>query len=79
MVKDIYVKKGQSIKKGEALLTFDSTLQKADKMKLNYQLSVINSKIDRLKKQSLLRTSVSVGNPKDERQIKFLRIKKTNS
>ena len=37
-------------------------------MKLNYQLNVINSKIDRLKKQSLLRTSVSVGNPKDERQ-----------
>ena len=38
VVKDIYVKKGQSIKKGDALLTFDSTLQKADKMKLNYQL-----------------------------------------
>ena len=56
VVKDIYVKKGQSIKKGDALLTFDSTLQKADKMKLNYQLNVINSKIDRLKKQSLLRT-----------------------
>ena len=76
VVKDIYVKKGQSIKKGDALLTFDSTLQKADKMKLNYQLNVINSKIDRLKKQSLLRTDVSVGNPKDERQSKIFKDKK---
>ncbi len=54
VVKDIYVKKGQSIKKGDALLTFDSTLQKADKMKLNYQLNVINSKIDRLKNNHCL-------------------------
>ena len=76
VVKDIYVKKGQSIKKGDALLTFDSTLQKADKMKLNYQLNVINSKIDRLKKQSLLRTDVSVGNPIDERQSKIFKDKK---
>ena len=76
VVKDIYVKKGQSIKKGDALLTFDSTLQKADKMKLNYQLNVINSKIDRLKKQSLLRTDVSVGNPVDERQSKIFKDKK---
>ena len=76
VVKDIYVKKGQSIKKGDALLTFDSTLQKADKMKLNYQLNVINSKIDRLKKQSLLRTDVSVGNPTDERQRKIFKDKK---
>ena len=28
VVKDIYVKKGQSVKQGEPLLTFDSTLQK---------------------------------------------------
>ena len=54
VVKEIYVKKGQGVKQGEPLLTFDSTLQKADKMKLNYQLSVVNSKIDRLKKQSML-------------------------
>ena len=45
-------------------------------MKLNYQLNVINSKIDRLKKQSLLRTSVSVCNPKDERQNKIFKDKK---
>ena len=76
VVKDIYVKKGQSIKKGDALLTFDSTLQKADKMKLNYQLNVVNSKIDRLKKQSLLRTSVSVSNPSDARQSKIFKDKK---
>jgi len=53
VVKEIYVKKGQSVKKDEQMLAFDSTLQKADRMKLNYQLSVINSKIDRLKKQSM--------------------------
>ena len=63
VVKDIYVKKGQSVKQGEPLVAFDSTLQKADKMKLNYQLNVLNSKIDRLKKQSMLRTNASVKNP----------------
>ena len=68
VVKEIYVKKGQEVKKGESLIKFDATLQKADKMKLNYQLSVLESKIDRLKKQSLLRTSNSVKNPLDERQ-----------
>ena len=47
-------------------------------MKLNYQLSVLNSKIDRLKKQSMLRNNVSVNNPTDERQSKILRIKETN-
>ena len=62
VVKEIYVKKGQGVKQGEPLLTFDSTLQKADRMKLNYQLSVVNSKIDRLKKQSMLRNNVSVIN-----------------
>ena len=45
-------------------------------MKLNYQLSVINSKIDRLKKQSMLRTNVAVKNPKDERQSKIFKDKR---
>ena len=76
MVKDIYVKKGQSVKQGEPLVAFDSTLQKADKMKLNYQLKVLNSKIDRLKKQSMLRTNASIGNPSDERQSKIFKDKK---
>ena len=76
VVKDIYVKKGQSVKQGEALIAFDSTLQKADKMKLNYQLNVLNSKIDRLKKQSMLRTNASVKNPSDERQSKIFRDKR---
>ena len=76
VVKEIYVKKGQSVKKDEQMLAFDSTLQKADRMKLNYQLSVINSKIDRLKKQSMLRTNVAVKNPKDERQSKIFKDKR---
>ena len=59
------MKKDKSVKKDEQMLAFDSTLQKADRMKLNYQLSVINSKIDRLKKkQSMLRTNVAVEKPK---------------
>ena len=58
------------------MLAFDSTLQKADRMKLNYQLSVINSKIDRLKKQSMLRTNIAVKNPKDERQSKIFKDKR---
>ena len=45
--------------------------------KLNYQLSVTNSKkIDRLKKQSELRSNSSVGNPADDRQKKFSKIKR---
>ena len=76
VVKDIYVKKGQSVKQGEALIAFDSTLQKADRMKLNYQLNVLNSKIDRLKKQSMLRTNASVKNPSDERQNKIFKDKR---
>ncbi len=76
VVKEIYVKKGQSVAQGDPLIVFDSTLQKADRMKLNYQLSVINSKIDRLKKQSLLRTNVAVKNPDDERQRKIFKDKK---
>ena len=76
VVKEIFVKKGQSVSEGEPLIVFDSTLQKADRMKLSYQLSVINSKIDRLKKQSLLRTNISVKNPDDERQSKIFKDKK---
>ena len=45
-------------------------------MKLNYQLKVLNSKIDRLKKQSMLRTNTSVKNPSDERQSKIFKDKK---
>ena len=76
VVKEILVKKGESIDKGDPLVIFDATLQKADRMKLDYQLTVVDSKIDRLKKQSLLRTDVSVGNPTDERQSKIFKDKK---
>ena len=76
VVKEILVKKGESVNQGDPLVTFDATLQKADKMKLNYQLSVINSKIDRLKKQSLLRNNISVKNPNDERQSRIFKDKK---
>ena len=38
--------------------------------------SVVNSKIDRLKKQSLLRNNVSVANPNDERQSRIFKDKK---
>lgn len=76
VVKEILVSKGQSVKKGDPLVIFDSTLQKADKRKLNYQLTVLNSKIDRLRKQALLRTDKDVGDPKDDRQNKIFRDKK---
>ena len=76
VVKDIMVKKGESVKKGDPLVIFDATLQKADKMKLDYQLTVVNSKIDRLKKQSLLRNNISVKNPDDERQSRIFKDKK---
>ncbi len=76
VVKEILVKKGESVNKGDPLVIFDATLQKADKMKLNYQLAVINSKIDRLKKQSLLRTNTSVKNPNDERQSRIFKDKR---
>ncbi|MAI75748.1 MAG: hypothetical protein CMM90_00995 [Rickettsiales bacterium] len=76
VVKKIFVKKGQEVKKDEALVAFDSTLQRADMKKLNYQLSVTNSKIDRLKKQSELRSSSSVSNPSDDRQKKIFKDKK---
>ena len=61
--------------KGDPLVIFDATLQKADKMKLNHQLTVLNSKIDRLKKQ-LLRTNTSVKNPNDERQSRIFKDKR---
>ena len=76
VVKEILVSKGQGVKKGDPLVIFDSTLQKADKRKLNYQLTVLNSKIDRLRKQALLRTNKDVGDPKDDRQNKIFRDKK---
>ena len=76
VVKEILVKKGESVNKGDPLVIFDATLQKADKMKLNYQLTVLNSKIDRLKKQSLLRTNTSVKNPNDERQSRIFKDKR---
>ena len=76
VVKKIFVKKGQEVEKGEPLVAFDSTLQRADMKKLNYQLSVINSKIDRLKKQSELRSNSSVSNPADDRQKKIFKDKK---
>ena len=76
VVKEILVKKGESVDQGDPLVVFDATLQKADKMKLNYQLTVLNSKIDRLKKQSLLRTNTSVKNPNDERQSRIFKDKR---
>ena len=76
VVKEILVKKGESVSQGDPLVTFDATLQRADKMKLDYQLSVVNSKIDRLKKQSLLRNNISVANPNDERQSRIFKDKK---
>ena len=76
VVKKIFVKKGQEVEKGEPLVAFDSTLQRADMKKLNYQLSVTNSKIDRLKKQSELRSNSSVSNPVDDRQKKIFKDKK---
>ena len=76
VVKKIFVNKGQEVKKGEPLIVFDSTLQRADMKKLNYQLSVTNSKIDRLKKQSELRSNSAVSNPSDDRQKKIFKDKK---
>ena len=76
VVKKIFVKKGQKVIKGEQLVAFDSTLQRADMKKLNHQLSVTNSKIDRLKKQSELRSNSSVTNPSDDRQKKIFKDKK---
>ncbi len=76
VVKEILVKKGEEVSKGDPLITFDATLQRADKMKLDYQLNVVNSKIDRLRKQSLLRNNKSVSNPDDERQSRIFKDKR---
>ena len=76
VVKEVLVKKGQSVNKGDPLVIFDATLQRADKRKLNYQLAVVNAKIDRLKKQALLRTGDEVTNPSDERQNIIFKDKK---
>ena len=76
VVKKILVKKGQSVEKGEPLVVFDSTLQRADMKKLNYQLSVTNSKIERLKKQSQLRSNVAIKSSLNDRQSKIFKDKK---
>ena len=76
VVKEILVKKGQSVDEGDPLVVFDATLQRADKRKLNYQLSVVDAKIDRLKKQALLRSGNEVDNPSDERQNIIFKDKK---
>ena len=76
VVKEVLVKKGQSVDEGDPLVIFDATLQRADKRKLNYQLAVVNAKIDRLKKQALLRTGGEVTNPSDERQNIIFKDKK---
>ncbi len=76
VVREVLVEKGQKVKEGQALVIFDDILQKADKRKLNYQLSVIESKLDRLKKQALLRTNGNVSSPKDDRQNIIFKDKK---
>ena len=76
VVRKVLVKKGQKISEGEPLVIFDDILQKADKRKLNYQLNVIEAKIDRLKKQSNLRNNKNVGNPTDSRQNTIFKDKK---
>ncbi len=76
VVREVLVKKGQKITEGESLVIFDDILQKADKRKLNYQLNVIEAKIDRLKKQSNLRNNKNVGNPIDSRQNTIFKDKK---
>lgn len=76
VVREVLVKKGQKVEEGQSLVIFDDILQKADKRKLNYQLSVIESKLDRLKKQALLRNDNSVSNPVDLRQSTIFNDKK---
>ena len=76
VVREVLVKKGQKITEGEPLVIFDDIVQKADKRKLNYQLNVIEAKIDRLKKQSNLRNNENVGNPIDSRQNTIFKDKK---
>lgn len=76
VVKKILVKKGQSVKKDDPLVVFDSTLQRADMKKLNYQLSVTNSKIERLRKQSQLRGNIAIKSSLNDRQSKIFKDKK---
>ena len=76
VVKEVLVKKGQKVLEGQNLVIFDDILQKADKRKLNYQLTVIEAKLDRLKKQSLLRAGGKVDNPSDKRQNTIFKDKK---
>ena len=76
VVREVLVKKGEKVKEGQSLVIFDDVLQKADKRKLNYQLNVINAKLDRLKKQALLRTNSNVANPTNTRQNTIFKDKK---
>ena len=76
VVREVLVQKGQRVEEGESLVIFDDVLQKADKRKLNYQLDVINSKLDRLKKQAQLRSGEDVPNPTNKRQNTIFRDKK---
>ena len=78
VVKEMHVKKGQGVNKGDPLVTFDATLQKADRMKLNYQLTVINSKIERLKKQSLLEQIKVSLIPQMRDKVEYSKIRKIN-
>ena len=76
VVKEVLVQKGQKVEEGQSLVIFDDVLQKADKRKLNYQLEVINSKLDRLKKQAQLRSGTQVANPTNNRQNAIFKDKK---
>ena len=76
VVREVLVQKGQKVNEGESLVIFDDILQKADKRKLNYQLEVINSKLDRLKKQAQLRSGGEVANPTNNRQNTIFKDKK---
>ena len=76
VVKEVLVRKGQRVEEGQSLVIFDDILQKADKRKLSYQLTVIEAKLDRLKKQSLLRAGGKVDNPSDSRQNIIFKDKK---
>ena len=76
VVREVLVKKGEKVEEGQSLVIFDDILQKADKRKLNYQLDVINAKLDRLKKQALLRTNSNVSNPTNIRQNTIFKDKK---
>ncbi|MDC3091415.1 HlyD family type I secretion periplasmic adaptor subunit [Rickettsiales bacterium] len=76
VVKEVLIQKGQKVEEGQSLVIFDDVLQKADKRKLNYQLDVINSKLDRLKKQAQLRSGSDVADPINNRQNVIFKDKK---